>query len=121
MHWLLKIARTERERIQNNIIRLENLLSDVHRLGDYIIATQSGGFAVLQELLELPLVKGRPHIEKKMQEALGNEHQKLPLDNPQKSKQKLREAEELIKIELNRERKKFKEFAEVSSLYETTN
>lgn len=107
MRWLRKIAISEYRRISKNIARLENLKQVVHDLSYFTVASHSGGFKFLSDILEDSLVKGRPHIEAKLKEALiGENNQKLALDAPMKCQSILRDAEVLIGQEIVKEKRK---------------
>lgn len=103
MTWLVRIASDE-QRIARNIERLEGLRKTVHELAYFCVASQSGGFTILQELLDNRVVLGRPVVLDKLKEALiGENNQKVALDAPTRFQRILFEAEELIKREIGRE------------------
>ncbi len=109
MTWVQKFARSDKERIEDNIRRLESLRSTVHDLGYFAIASNSGGFTVLQGLLDDGIVKGRPKVLSKLDEALiGENNQKIALDNPLGFQQIMKEAEELIIREIGKESRELK-------------
>lgn len=108
MNWLTKLA-SDRARLARNIERLEELQELVHDLASFAIASQSGGFTVLENLLENQLVKGRPNVHSKLTEALiGENNQKVALDAPTRFQRILFEAESLIKHEIGKENKSFR-------------
>lgn len=105
MTWLVRIASDE-ARIARNIERLENLRKSVHELAYFGVASQSGGFTVLQNLLDNRVVLGRPAVFDKMKEALiGENNQKVVLDAPTRFQRILFEAESLISLEIGKEKK----------------
>ncbi len=105
MSWLTKIA-SEQARIAQNIERLEKLHKTVHELGWFVLASQGGGFTVLENLLDDRLVLGRPKVHEKLKEALiGENNQKIALDAPTRFQRILVEAEELINVEIGKERR----------------
>ena len=110
MSWLYKIAVSEGRRLERNIRRLEDLRSRVHDLSYFVVASNSGGFQYLQELLDENIVQGRPKVQAKLKEALlGENNQKLALDSPMRFQGLMREAEELIKYEIAKEKRQLKE------------
>ncbi len=107
--WLTRLARNERQRLQSNIDRLEQLSSQVHDLGFFALASNSGGYQSLCALLEENLVKGRPAIQEKLKSALtGENNQKIALDAPTRFQNIMVEAEEIIKREIGREQRELK-------------
>ena len=105
MTWLVRIASDE-ARIARNIERLEGLRKSVHELAYFGVASQSGGFTVLQDLLDNRVVLGRPIVLKKLKEALiGENNQKVVLDAPTRFQRILFEAEELIAREIGKEKR----------------
>jgi len=111
VNWFKKLADSDQIRIERNIDRLENLKVRVHELGYFTIASQSGGFQVLQELLEDRLVKGRELVYEKLKSALiGENNSKVALDAPTKFQGIMSEAEDLIAKEIIKEKRKLTEF-----------
>ena len=105
MNWLIRTASDE-ARLARNIGRLEELRKSVHELAYFGVASQSGGFHVLQNLLEHRVVLGRPNVHEKLQEALiGENNQKVALDAPMRFQKTLMEAEDLIVGEIGKERR----------------
>lgn len=110
MDWLTKIALSDSIRIERNIRRLELLSSKVHDLGYFVIASNSGGYQYLKELLDDPIVSGRPKVKEKLEEALiGENNQKIALDAPSKFQNLMHEAEALIASEIVKEKRHLKE------------
>lgn len=110
MKWFFKAARSDVERIEDNLNRLSSLKETVHDLGYYVFSSQSGGYAALKSLLEEKIVTGRPNIWNKLNEAnIGENHQKLALDNPARFQKIMIEAENLIQHEIVKEIKKLRE------------
>ncbi len=110
MSWLSKIARTEKERIDRNINRLEEIRSIIHDLSYFAVASNSGGFQVLNELLGDRVVKSRPKVLAKLESALfGENNQKVALDAPTRFQRIMREAEELVKNEMGKEKKNLRQ------------
>jgi hypothetical protein len=110
MGWLYKKAETDRERIKDNIKRLEDLSKRVHDLSFFVVASQSGGYEVLKAILDENIVKGHPLIKNKLSEALiGENNQKIALDAPLRFQQIIHDAEKIIKIETSKERTKLSE------------
>lgn len=108
MNWLIRTASDE-ARIAHNIDRLEELRKSVHELAHFGVASQSGGFEVLQKLLDHRLVLGRPKVHKKLQEALiGENNQKVALDAPTRFQRILMEAESLVEQEIGKERRRLR-------------
>lgn len=106
---MLKISRSDADRIRNNISRLEELRGKVHDLAYFVVASNSGGYNVLEGMLEDGIVKGRPRVHAKLQAALtGENNQKLALDAPQRVQGLMLEAEKLIDRELHDERSELK-------------
>lgn len=113
MHWFKRIAFTEIERIKTNIARLKQLQSTVHDLAYYVVASNGGGYQVLQELLNDNLVKGRPNVLKKLESALfGENNSKIALDAPMKFQSLMLEAHQLIGREIGKEKQNLRELAE---------
>lgn len=103
MTWLVRIASDE-ARLARNVERLEDLRKSVHELAYFGVASQSGGFTILQELLDNRIVLGRPRVLAKLKEALiGENNQKVVLDAPTRFQSILFEAEDLIKKEIGKE------------------
>lgn len=103
MTWLIRLASDE-ERIKRNIDRLEQLRKSVHDLAYYGVASQSGGFQVLNEILENRVVRGHPRIEQKLRQALmGENNQKVVLDAPTRFQRLVLEAEEIIAREIGKQ------------------
>lgn len=110
MTWFSKIAWADKERILNNIDRLNELKAVVHDLGFFVVASNGGGYQVLQELLQEQLVRGRAKVYNKLKSALiGENNQKVALDAPMTFQRICGEAEDLIDAEINKERKLLKE------------
>ena len=110
VNWLQKTSRSDRLRLEENIERLHSLHSAVHDLGFFTVASQSGGYQALQEMLENNLVKGRPAVYEKLKSALiGENNQKLILDAPTKAQRILIEAEDLISREIIKEERELKQ------------
>lgn len=110
MMWFFKIAKNERERLKRNISRLEELRSIVHDLGYFAIASNSGGYQVLEEIINDNVVRGRPKVYEKLQSALiGENNQKIALDAPTRFHAIMIEAEELIHREIGKEQRSLRE------------
>lgn len=110
MHWLKKIALSDRLRMENNVKRLQALKAKVHDLGYFAVASQSGGYTVLQSLLDDRLVKGREKVHDKLKSALVSENnQKLVLDAPTRFQGLMVEAEQLIQNEIVKEQRELRE------------
>lgn len=104
--WLNKVAKSDRERIQTNIYRLENLKQRVHDLGYFVFASQSGGYQVLKQMLNEKLVLGREKVHNKLSSALiGENNSKIALDSPASFQKVMNEAELLISDEINKEKR----------------
>ncbi len=109
MTWLVRIASDE-ARVARNIERLEDLRKTIHELAYYGISSQSGGFNVLQNLLDNRLVLGRPKVLKKLKEALiGENNQKVVLDAPTRFQRLLFEAENAVELEIGKENRTLRE------------
>jgi len=109
MNWLLKIANSDKARIESNIERLEALKSRVHDLGYFAVASQSGGYQALLDLLDNRLVKGRDKVYDKLKSALvGENNSKLVLDAPTRFQGIMVEAEELISREIIKEKRELR-------------
>ncbi len=105
MNWLIRTASDE-ARLTNNINRLEELRLMVHDLAYYVTASQSGGYTILEDLLNHRLVLGRPKVHEKLKKALiGENNQKIALDAPTRCQKILLEAESLIRFEIVKEEK----------------
>jgi len=110
MSWLSKIARSDKVRIESNIARLEELKLRVHELGYFAMASQSGGYQALLELLDNRLVQGRDRVHDKLKSALeGENNSKLVLDAPARFQGIMVEAEDLIEREIFQEKRKLRE------------
>lgn len=111
MSWFQKVSKSDIERIRTNIERLESLRSRVHQLGYFAVASHSGGYNALKDLLEESVVHGRPKVRAKLESALtGENNQKIALDSPSRFQALMFEAEQLIKQEINTENKALREF-----------
>jgi len=110
MNWFEKYARSDMERIKSNVLRLESLKSRVHDLGYFAIASNSGGFQALGSLVEEQVVRGRPKVLAKLEEALvGENNQKVALDAPVRFQRFMNEAEVLVQAEIGKERRELRE------------
>ena len=106
MSWFQRLALSEQARVERNVHRLESLRSRVHDLGYFAIASNSGGFEVLQQLLDDNVVRGRPYVERKLRSALiGGNNQKVVMDAPTRFQAIMVEAEDLIKREIGKEQR----------------
>ncbi|KKM14853.1 hypothetical protein LCGC14_1701920 [marine sediment metagenome] len=106
---LQRVAMSDRLRIERNIERLNSLRTAVHNLGFFAIASQSGGYQALQDLLDDRLVKGRPVVFEKLKSALtGENNQKLVLDAPTRVQSILNEVEELVQREIIKEERELR-------------
>ena len=111
--WLNKIAESERDRITHNIERLQSVMDRIHKLGFFVIASQSGGYKELQDILEESIVRGRPVLWTKLNEAnIGENHQKVALDNPLRFQSIMEQAEGIIIREIAKEQRAFKDLSE---------
>lgn len=105
MNWIKK-AKSDNERISDNIERLEGLKKKVHELGYFVVSFQSGGHQALESMLEDQLVKGRDRVYNKLSSALiGENNSKVALDAPTRFQRIMVEAEGLIQIEINKEKR----------------
>ena len=112
MNWLQKLSFSDRERVERNIHRLQMLKQQVHDLGYFAIASNSGGFMALHDLLDDQLVKGRPKVHAKLDEAfVGENNQKVALDAPTRFQRIMVEAEVLIQNEIGKEIKELRRIA----------
>lgn len=108
--WLDKIAESEADRINNNILRLLELQKQVHHLGYFVVASQSGGYEQLKDILKESVVRGRKLLWAKLNEAdIGENNQKLALDSPLRFQHIMREAESMIQLEINKEKKRLRD------------
>ena len=111
MSWLEKKAKSDKTRLEDNVNRLNRLRSIVHDLGYFVVSSNSGGFAFLNDLLKESIVIGRPKVKAKLEEALiGENNQKLALDSPMRFQQLMREAETIIDYEIAKEQRHLREF-----------
>ena len=109
MNWMEKVALSDKIRIERNIARLEELKQKVHELGFFAIASQSGGYQVLLEILDDNLVKGREKVYDKLKSALvGENNSKVVLDAPTRFQGILSEAEDLINQEVTKEKRELR-------------
>jgi len=110
MAWLRKLALTDRQRINSNLDRLRGLLDQIHELGYFAFASQSGSHQVLEKLVNDRLVLGRPKVRHILQSALeGENKQKLVLDSPSRFQSYMNDAEEAITLEINKEIRNLRE------------
>lgn len=104
MSWL-KTALTDRARKSNNILRLQDLYLYLKELKDMSSSCQSCAFDSISKLQDLPLIKGRPRLYDKIQEAyIGNFRQKVVLDAPKRFSAILSEAMKIITFEIKKEK-----------------
>ena len=107
MTWFNKKALSDKLRLENNILRLENLSSYLHDLAYSVVSSQSGGYYSLKSILGEKVVLGRPNLKAKLEEALiGENDQKVALDAPTRFQQIMLEAEQIISNEIETERRK---------------
>lgn len=112
MTWLTRLASDE-ERLKRNLERLEELRKSVHDLSYYGIACQSGGFKVLQDILDNRVVRGHPQLEQKLKQALiGENNQKVVLDAPTRFQRLLLEAEEYIIRQVAKEKRELRKISD---------
>lgn len=113
MSWLSKISSSDKVRIEKNLKRLEDLRSKVHDLGYFVLASNSGGYQYLKELVEQSVVRGRPKVLAKLEEALiGENNQKVALDAPGRFQQIMIEAESLVIQEIMKEKRELAQLEE---------
>lgn len=109
--WFVK-ALTERARKLRNIDRLQDLYQYLKELKDMSPSCQSCAFDVISQLKDLNLVKGRPKLKEKIQEAyMGENNQKVALDAPIRFSRLIQEAMDIVKYEIaseNREKEQHK-------------
>lgn len=113
-NWFQKkcFANSDKDRIEKNISRLEDLRLKIHELGYFVFSSNSGGHEILKNLLGDQLVKGRPVIWKKLNQAyIGENNQKIALDSPAGFQFTMIEAEKLIMNEINKEKRDLRELA----------
>lgn len=111
--WLQKLSESERDRITHNIERLQSIMDRVHKLGYFVIASQSGGYNELQKILDESVVRGRPVLWTKLNEAnIGENNQKVALDNPLRFQNIMNQATDIIRREIAKENRAFKELGE---------
>ena len=109
MGWLYKAARSDLERLSDNVERLTALRQKVKELSDFAFASQGGAHEVLEKLLDEQLVQGRKRVHDKLKEALfGENRQRIALDSPHKFNQVMVEALALIDGEIKGEKRKLK-------------
>jgi len=109
VNWLIRTA-SDARRVEHNVERLKELRTSVHELAYFGLASQSGAFKVLQDLLDNKVVLGRPNVHKKLQDALiGENNQKVVLDAPTRFMRLLFEAENLIEREIGKERRELRQ------------
>lgn len=107
--WFYKISKTDIDRFKMNISKLESLKSIVHKLSDFVVSSNSGGYEVLKSLLDDNLVHGYPLVFNKLQSGLiGENNQKIALDSPSRFKNIMIESEQLIQNEIVKESRKLK-------------
>lgn len=106
MAWFQRLALSEKARIERNVHRLEALRSRVHDLGYFAVASNSGGYKVLQQLLDDNVVRGRPLVEEKLRSALiGENNQKVVMDAPTRFQSIMVETEQIIRREIGKEQR----------------
>jgi hypothetical protein len=99
----LKAPVNDKERIANNIFRLQELQKRIHELSYMVVASNSGGYHMLEKILAMNLVKGKPVLYKKLHSALiGENNSKIALDAPTRFQGLMREAEEIVKVEIGK-------------------
>lgn len=109
MTWWNKVARSDQERIKENIVRLQSLKNSLHDLSLLSLSSHSNAYHILKSLLEDRLVLGREHLYKKLESALtGENSQKLVLDSPWRFKQIISEAETIVDREIGKENKELR-------------
>lgn len=109
MRWLIKTCRSEKERIEYNIQRLDHLRSAVKDLGHFVVASQSGGFQVLKELLQQKIVLGNPKIHDSLKSALiGENNSKIALDSPQRFQEIMKNTLGVIDIVMAKQKKELR-------------
>ena len=110
MSWMKKVSARDRIRLEKNLRRLAHLKSVVHDLSYFVMASQSGGLQVLNNLLNDNLVKSREKIRLKLEQAMiGENNQKIALDAPHRFQTIMREAEEIIDVEIAEEKKELQD------------
>jgi len=110
MSWLRKLALTDKQRINSNLNRLDDLSKQIHELGFFAFSSQSGSYQVLEGLINDKLVLGRPKVRHILQSALtGENRQKLVLDSPTRFQSYMNKAEEAISLEINKELRNLRE------------
>lgn len=118
MNWLQKKARSDIVRVERNLRRWDAMRKKVHDLGYFVISSNSGGYHYLQEILKDKLIRGCSKLHTKLTEALiGENNQKIALDSPARFQKVMREAEEIIAIEINKAKRELKELGAVNGQF----
>lgn len=120
VNWLLKLSRSDKERIQNNLQRLRDLRASVKDLSYFVVASQSGGYQVLQDILKQKVVLGNPKIYDSLHSALkGENNSKIALDSPMRFQGFMQNSMTVIDREIRRAEKELKELDEPSKPTQT--
>lgn len=102
MNWFTRIA-SDKSRLMNNIVRLEDLQNKVHDLAWFATASGSGAFTALKRILTNHITLGHPIILAKLKEALiGENNQKIALDAPLRFRNIMFETEVIISREIGK-------------------
>lgn len=105
-------ALTDRARHHKNIERLDQLYSVLRDLKFMAPACQSCTFTALGNIVDIALVKGRPKIHAKLQDAyIGPMNQKIVLDAPLRFADLMSEAMDLVHAEIVEETERITEEA----------
>jgi hypothetical protein len=116
MGWFRRLAKSDRERVSDNIDRLTSVRGRVKELSDFALASPGGAFEMLQRILAMKVIQGREKVEGKLKEALfGEDRQKIALDAPRKFRAIMLEAVALLDLEINTERSYLKELEQEES------
>jgi len=101
IRWL-KRAASDLPRMENNIKRLEDLKEELHQLRLFAPLSQSGAFLRISEIVDKQVVRGLPRVRDILSAAhIGDHHQKVALDAPQRFVSLIEEAEVLIGHEIS--------------------
>jgi len=101
VQWLKK-SDSDIPRLERDIERLSDLKDKLHYLAKFAPLSQSGAFKIISELVDEQVVKGMPRVRQLLQDAhIGEHHQKIALDAPQRFSSLIELAEEYTEREIS--------------------
>lgn len=108
-----KVAISDYTLLRKNIQDLGRLKEQLHHLSRFATLSHSGAFNVISNLVEDKIVKSIPTVKQLLDQAyMGDHHQKVALDAPQRFAVLIEEAEFAVEREIVKKGKELKEMTD---------